>query len=157
MTTQTKGLKPFNRKVDVNEGSLVCERTERGQRIKGLRESSGLTTAEFAQKCGVTEVTQYNYERGTRVPDADYLAALYFEFAVDLGPLVTGAPRPKSVKVTADVEEMLGRYAALPPKLRKTVDDVLLLAWLAYQNRRAVHDEVDGPAAPAKRVATKKT
>ena len=135
MTTQTKGSKPFIRKVDDGAGLLERGRTQRGQRIKALREASGLTTAEFAQKCGVTEVTQYNYERGTRVPDADYLNEIFFEFAVDLGPLVTGAPRPKSVKVTADVEEMLGRYAALPPKLRKTVDDVLLLAWLAYQAR----------------------
>lgn len=156
MTTQTKGSKPSIRKVDETMGLLERCRVERGQRIKALRESSGLTTADFAEKCGVTEVTQYNYERATRVPDADYLSALYFEFAVDLGPLVTGAPRPKSVKVTADVEEMMGRYAALPPKLRKTVDDVLLLAWLTYQDRRAVHDEVDSPAAPAKRAAKKK-
>ena len=155
MSQQTSTSK-VNKNDHSIESEISIERVERGARIKALRAERDLSQSDFAGMLGVTKQTQIAYESGARVPDADYLAALYFEFAVDLGPLVTGAPRPKAVKVTADVEEMLGRYAALPPKLRKTVDDVLLLAWLSYQDRRAVHDEVDSPAAPAKRAAKKK-
>ena len=154
MSQQTHTSKVNNKDL-LNKSEISIERAERGGRIKALRTERDLSQSDFAGMLGVTKQTQIAYESGARVPDADYLAELFFQFAIDLGPLVTGAPRPKSVKVTAEVEEMLGRYAALPPKLRKTVDDVLLLAWLAYQDRRAVHDEVDGPA-PAKPTAGKK-
>lgn len=136
MGKQMNSLKLNNREVESSVGDLSAARVERGARIKAVREASGLTAAEFAKTCGVTEVTQYNYEKGSRVPGADYLAELYFHFAVDLGPLVTGAPRAKAIKVTGDVEEMLHRYEVLPTALRKTVDDVLFLAWRMHQSSR---------------------
>jgi hypothetical protein len=40
------------------------------------------------------------------------------------------------MKVTADVEEMLRRYEALPANARRTVDEVLSFAWQAQQNKR---------------------
>lgn len=126
----------------VNENDLlgVSEiaraRSERGSRIKSLRESLQLTVVDFAALMHVTKQTQLKYEKGATAPDADYLAELYFQFAVDLGPLITGAPRSKPMKVTADVEEMLRRYEALPATARRTVDDVLSFAWQAQQNKR---------------------
>lgn len=147
-----------------NESGISLERSERGVRIKALRTFQGLSQSDFAQQLGVTKQTQIAYESGARVPDADYLTELFFRFAVDLGPLITGAPRAQAGKTAkggvrdadSGSAEMLFKYEALPPKLRKTVHDVLLLAWLAYQDRRAVHEEVDVPAAPAKRAAKKK-
>lgn len=126
----------------VNENDLlgVSEitraRSERGARIKSLRESLQLTVVDFAALMHVTKQTQLKYEKGATAPDADYLAELYFQFAVDLGPLITGAPRSKPMKVTADVEEMLRRYEALPTTARRTVDEVLSFAWQAQQNKR---------------------
>lgn len=126
----------------VNENDLLGvsdiarARSERGARIKSLRESLQLTVVDFAALMHVTKQTQLKYEKGATAPDADYLAELYFQFAVDLGPLITGAPRSKPMKVTADVEEMLRRYEALPSAARRTVDEVLSFAWQAQQNKR---------------------
>lgn len=127
-------------KVNENDLSGVSgiarARSERGARIKSLRESLQLTVVDFAALMHVTKQTQLKYEKGATAPDADYLAELYFQFAVDLGPLITGAPRSKPMKVTADVEEMLRRYEALPAAARRTVDEVLSFAWQAQQNKR---------------------
>ncbi|MFG0603464.1 helix-turn-helix domain-containing protein [Delftia sp. WSY_4] len=126
----------------VNENDLLGvsditrARSERGARIKSLRESLQLTVVDFAALMHVTKQTQLKYEKGATAPDADYLAELYFQFAVDLGPLITGAPRSKPMKVTADVEEMLRRYEALPATARRTVDEVVSFAWQAQQNKR---------------------
>ena len=144
----------------VNNAALKNEviaqaREERALRIKALRESSGLSLEEFAVMAGVTRKTQFQYEKGNTSPDADYLDRLFFERAVDVGELVTGVPRALRTGYDAQTRSVADRFQTLPPKLRKTVDDVLLLVWLAYQDRRAVHDEVDGPA-PAKPTAGKK-
>lgn len=137
MGKQMNSSKVNDREVESAVGDLSAARAERGARIKAIREASGMTAADFAKACGVTEVTQYNYEKGSRVPGADYLSELYFHFAVDLGPLVTGAPRAKGIKVSGEVEEMLHRYEVLPTALRKTVDDVLFLAWRMHQSSRS--------------------
>lgn len=127
-------------KVNKNDllgvSDIARARSERGARIKSLRESLQLTVVDFAALMHVTKQTQLKYEKGATAPDADYLAELYFQFAVDLGPLITGAPRSKPMKVTADVEEMLRRYEALPANARRTVDEVLSFAWQAQQNKR---------------------
>lgn len=127
-------------KVNENDlpgvSDIARARSERGARIKSLRESLQLTVVDFAALMHVTKQTQLKYEKGATAPDADYLAELYFQFAVDLGPLITGAPRSKPMKVTADVEEMLRRYEALPAAARRTVDEVLSFAWQAQQNKR---------------------
>lgn len=126
-------------KVNKNDPSIESgmprARVERGARIKALRESLNLTVVDFATLMHVTKQTQIKYEKGATAPDADYLSELYFQFAVDLGPLVTGAPRTKPMKFTADVEEMLRKYEALPVTSRRTVDEVLSLAWQALQNK----------------------
>lgn len=126
-------------------------RMERALRVKAVRDSSGLSLVDFAAEMGVSKQTQLQYERGNTSPDCEYLDNLYFKFAVDLGPLITGAPRAKAIKVTEDVQRFLDRYAALPPKVRKTVDDVLLLAWLAYQDRAAYHAQEAAPTPAPKK------
>lgn len=50
--------------------------SEIGERLKQERERTGSTQADFAKFYGITARTQRNYEKGTRAPDADYLAAL---------------------------------------------------------------------------------
>lgn len=138
MSNEKQTIK-VNKNDPSEESDMSQARVQRGVRIKSLRESLSLTVVDFAALMHVTKQTQIKYEKGATAPDADYLSELYFQFAVDLGPLVTGAPRAKPMKVTADVEEMLRRYEALPVASRKTVDDVLALAWQAKQSRRAEH------------------
>lgn len=124
-----------NNKDPSKESGITVERAERGARIKEARQRTGLSQPDFANQLGMTKQTQIAYENGSRIPDADYLAELYYRFAVDLGPLITGAPRAKTAKLSAAAEEMLTKYETLPAKLRKIVDDVLLLSWLAHQQR----------------------
>lgn len=144
----------FNVRID--DLVIARAREERAQRIKAVREGSGLSLIEFAQMAGVTKQTQLQYERGNTSPDADYLDRLFFNKRIDPTELVTGVPKELLKGYDAQTRSLADRFQELPPKLRKTVDDVLLLAWLTYQDRRAVHDEVDSPAAPAKRAAKKK-
>lgn len=42
-------------------------------RLKEERNKKGLTQEEFGLKCGVTKLTQSNYETGKRKPDIEYL------------------------------------------------------------------------------------
>ncbi|QFU23757.1 helix-turn-helix domain-containing protein [Shewanella sp. YLB-09] len=44
------------------------------QRLKSERQKLGLNQPDFAGKCGVTKLTQSNYETGKRKPDVEYLA-----------------------------------------------------------------------------------
>jgi len=46
-----------------------------GKRLKEVRESMGLTQAEFAADCGVGKTAQYMYEKGERHPSLSYLQA----------------------------------------------------------------------------------
>lgn len=122
--------------VLVDESGIQRAKEERALRIKTLREASGLSLVEFAQMLGVTKQTQLQYERGKTSPDADYLELLFFKRAVDIGELVTGVPRALRTGYDTQTRGVADRFQALPPKLRKTVDDVLLLAWLAHQDRK---------------------
>lgn len=59
--------------VDLKELSSEFKRIV-GARIKNLRKELNISSAaELAEMCGIHSVTQYNYERGTRLPDAYYL------------------------------------------------------------------------------------
>lgn len=132
----------------------IARKEERAGRIKLIREASGLSLVEFAQMAGVTKQTQLQYERGNTSPDAEYLDRLFFELRVDPTELVTGVPKELLKGYDAQTRSLAARFQELPPKLRKTVDDVLLLAWLAYQARR--DEEVDTQPAPVKRAVKKK-
>jgi transcriptional regulator with XRE-family HTH domain len=47
-----------------------------GDRLREERERLGLNQTDLAAKVGVSKNSQYNYEKGERSPDAEYLAAL---------------------------------------------------------------------------------
>lgn len=47
-----------------------------GTRLKEERERLGLSQTALADRASVTRKTQFNYEEGERVPDADYLVAV---------------------------------------------------------------------------------
>ncbi|MBW7656235.1 helix-turn-helix domain-containing protein [Hydrogenophilus thermoluteolus] len=45
-----------------------------GARLKEERERLGLSQTAFAESCGLKKLAQINYEKGERMPDAEYLA-----------------------------------------------------------------------------------
>jgi transcriptional regulator with XRE-family HTH domain len=136
--------------VPVDDLVITRAKEERAQRIKAVREASGLSLIDFAQMAGVTKQTQLQYERGNTSPDADYLDRLFFELRIDPTELVTGVPKELLKGYDVQTRSLADRFQGLPPKLRKTVDDVLYMAWRMYQDRKEIHEEVDGPL-PAKR------
>lgn len=51
--------------------------TQLNENIRVIRERAGLSQSEFAKIGGVSLTSQQHYERGSRVPDANYLARLH--------------------------------------------------------------------------------
>lgn len=63
------------------------------ERIKQERHRLKMSQTEFAALAGASYQTQGNYERGSRVPDVDYLNKLGNK-GVDVGYILTGIPTP---------------------------------------------------------------
>jgi transcriptional regulator with XRE-family HTH domain len=60
-----------------------------GDRLREERERLGLNQPEFGAIAGVSKTTQFNYEKGDRSPDAEYLAAIA-GVGVDVMYVLTG-------------------------------------------------------------------
>jgi transcriptional regulator with XRE-family HTH domain len=60
-----------------------------GSRLREKREKIGYSQSELAEKAGVTARSQRNYEAGTRVPDATYLAAIA-PLGIDINYVLNG-------------------------------------------------------------------
>ena len=60
------------------------------ERLKFFRESLGLTQEEFAKKLNTTQAVISNYERGARIPTADFLNRLTETFHLNINWLLTG-------------------------------------------------------------------
>lgn len=75
-----------------------------GDRIRLVREQAGLSQEAFAAKAAVTPATINRYEKGHRVPDADFLNQLVIEFKCEPGWLLTG-------------EEITLKKEVLPPSV----------------------------------------
>lgn len=89
-------------------------RNEFGGRLKTERDRFGMNQAAFAEIGGVAKLSQLKYEKGERMPSADYLHALY-QWGVDVGYLITG------VSTTRGPGGPLG-IAVDPDTLRKVIE-----------------------------------
>ena len=63
-----------------------------GTRIAALRQNSGLSQAELAQRLHISTSAVGMYEQGRREPSVDTLIALSREFGVSLDYLLSGRP-----------------------------------------------------------------
>ncbi|KAB2970109.1 helix-turn-helix transcriptional regulator [Zoogloea sp.] len=68
----------------------ASQRLVLAKRLAEERKRVGKTQAEFGSACGIGKTTQYQYERGERSPDADYLGAAE-AIGVDVLYVLTGA------------------------------------------------------------------
>lgn len=75
-------------------------------RIRGLRESTGMSAKKFAETIGIKYTTYYGYETGAREPGSDFIVkfADYFGITTDyiLGIDTKKSPEP----VVIDSEEV---------------------------------------------------
>ena len=69
-------------------------RTNIGERLRQVRKKMDLNQSEFADAFGVTLQTISRYERGTRVPDGDFLLVLKEQANVSIDWLLTGIGDP---------------------------------------------------------------
>ncbi|KTC26543.1 hypothetical protein AO239_07365 [Pseudomonas sp. ICMP 19500] len=84
-----------------------------GERLREERVRLGFNQAEFAAFAGVAKTSQFNYEKGDRSPDADYLAAVAAR-GVDILYVVIGQRLPVAeTTLSADEIEMVEHVRAL--------------------------------------------
>lgn len=101
-----------------------------GDRLKEERERLGFSQTEFAAVAGASKNSQYNYEKGDRSPDADYLAAVA-ERGVDILYVVTGERKRQAAESISDgASEFLQVYEQVDPGDRQ----VLLRMASAFAN-----------------------
>jgi transcriptional regulator with XRE-family HTH domain len=94
---------------------------EIGERLREERERLGFTQAAFADEIDVSRTTQFNYEAGTRVPDAMYLAAAAVR-NLDVAYVVTGARGMQpSEKLTSKARGLLLAYNAADEDVRDAI------------------------------------
>ncbi|MDV5387703.1 helix-turn-helix transcriptional regulator [Pseudomonas juntendi] len=78
-----------------------------GDRLKEERERLGLNQTDFAALAGASKNSQYNYEKGERSPDSNYLAAAAAQ-GVDVLYVITGGRvLPPSSSLTAEETEFV--------------------------------------------------
>ncbi|WP_039917606.1 helix-turn-helix domain-containing protein [Cellvibrio mixtus] len=87
-----------------------------GDRLRKERERLGLNQPEFGAIAGVSKTTQFNYEKGDRSPDAEYLAAIAGA-GVDVLYVLTGT------RSTPDAESLSPRAAALLNNFENMADE----------------------------------
>ncbi|QPG65942.1 helix-turn-helix transcriptional regulator [Pseudomonas sp. BIGb0427] len=96
-----------------------------GDRLKEERERLGLSQTDFAALAGASKNSQYNYEKGERSPDANYLAAAAQQ-GVDVLYVVTGQRLPMAETMLASDElEMVQNVRALAEEDKGAVKRLL--------------------------------
>lgn len=84
-----------------------------GERLKEERARLGYNQADFAAIAGVAKTSQFNYEKGERSPDAEYLAAIAAK-GVDVLYVVTGERKPQATdSITAEEADLISQYRKL--------------------------------------------
>ena len=66
-------------------------------RLKELRDSLGLTQAEFGKSIGIAKSTYNNYETGVRVPKSDFWIAVAQKYGVTIDYLMGFSDNPNPV------------------------------------------------------------
>lgn len=85
-----------------------------GERLKEERVRLGFNQADFAAIAGVAKTSQFNYEKGERSPDAQYLAATA-AIGLDVLYVVTGQRTPALASSFSDDEaDLVAHYRQLP-------------------------------------------
>jgi len=85
-----------------------------GERIKEERVRLGLNQGDFAVMAKVSKTTQFNYEKGERSPDAEYLASVA-AVGADVLYIVTGKRQPAAAdSLTVEEAAVLAHLRVLP-------------------------------------------
>lgn len=83
------------------------------KRLTQIREQAGYSVEEFGVLGGVGKATQYNYEKGTRKPDIEYLERLAI-LGYDILYITTGKASDSSLNCDEALLIELYRLAEFP-------------------------------------------
>lgn len=86
-----------------------------GDRLREERKRTALSQRAFAESGGVTEKTQVLYEKGERMPDANYLARIA-AVGVDVLYILTGQFNTSTL--SPDEGDLVRRYREAPDAVR---------------------------------------
>lgn len=114
------------------------------ERLRAERVRLKLTQEEMAALGGLSKLAQLRYEKGERKPDSAFLATLA-DAGVDVLYVITGErskPVPPQELLPPEDRELLERFHDLPKRMQTAIDDVLLSAWLASNDRRRDLEEM---------------
>lgn len=97
-------------------------------RLKSLRESTGMSARKFAESIGMKYTTYYGYETGAREPGSEFLTQIadYFEVTTDYILCRTNDPNQEvGVQLTDAEKEAIKKYRALDERGKEIVSTVL--------------------------------
>lgn len=93
------------------------------ERLKNERVRIGFTQEELGNKCGVTKLAQFNYEKGTRFPTSEYLEKAA-QLGVDVQYVITGTPSHSNIN--AEEAFLLQQFRQLTVDQKKMMLSFLL-------------------------------
>lgn len=99
-----------------------------GEKLKELREKTGLNKKEFAQYLGLKYTTYNNYETESREPSSDFLILISEKFDVSIDYLLGLKDEEEvlhSYKLRSGEYEHITKYRSLDTDGRETVDYIL--------------------------------
>lgn len=87
--------------------------------LKELRESLGMTQAEFGKSIGIAKSTYNNYEKGIREPKSDFWVAVATKYRVTIDYLMGYSDDPHSVGAGAEKPTLISEgEPVLPPEYK---------------------------------------
>ncbi|KXJ49982.1 MAG: hypothetical protein AXW15_05805 [Neptuniibacter sp. Phe_28] len=104
-------------------------------RLKEERKRLGLNQMDVAKHAGVSKTTQFNYEKGDRQPDSEYLAAVA-ELGMDISYLVTGS-RSLNLDLNKEESALLDNFRHLGVEDKKAIYHVSLAMAVGSTDKKA--------------------
>lgn len=118
--------------------NYICDR------LREERERLGLSQSAMGEIGGVKKLTQLNYEKGSRFPDASYLASLA-KFGLDVQYVVTGIRASNALP--DDELELITFYRAAPLAVKAAALAALTAGTAPHQVSQVFNGDVSGQVA----------
>lgn len=119
------------------------------ERLKEERLRLGFNQTDFGRIGGVQLKAQSNYENGSRVPDASYLAALA-EHGVDVNYVITGNRAVSEEKLREEFGLMISAYRLIEKETKKSNATDKQKADAAFALYQAYKEKISDPEQLAK-------
>ena len=99
-----------------------------GEKLKEIREQTGLNKKDFASHIGIKYTTYNNYETGDREPSSDFLIMISQKFDVSID-YILGLQEEKEIKHSYELKSVeynhIEKYRSLDPYGQETVSYIL--------------------------------